>query len=207
MKNDFIKIMNFRYACKVFDDKKKISDPDMRYILDMGILSPSSFGMEPWKFLVITNQKLKEKLRVFCWDQAQITSCSHLVIILAKIQDIKPSSIQVKTKFERRGLPPEKTQAYIQRYTEFLSPILDNDKLFEWSSKQTYIALANMMNAGASIGIDSCPIEGFERENIEKLLDIDISHYRVSVLVPFGYRLHTQPQRLRDDFDELVKFI
>jgi len=208
MQNDFTKAMEFRHACKVFDDSKKISDEDIRYILDMGILSPSSFGMEPWKFLVITNQELKESLKPLCWNQVQITSCSHLVVILAKIEDIKPNSPEVAKKFQRRGLSDEMTQAYIQKYTEFLSPIVDDDsKLFAWSAKQTYIALNNMMTAGATIGIDSCPIEGFEQENVEKLLDIDTTKYRVSVLLPFGYRLNPQPKHLRDSFEDVVEFI
>jgi len=208
MQNDFTKAMEFRHACKVFDTSKKISDKDIRYILDMGILSPSSFGMEPWKFLVITNQELKERLKPLCWNQAQITSCSHLVVILAKIADIKPNSPEVTKKFQRRGLSKEMTQAYIQKYTEFLSPIVNDDnKLFAWSTKQTYIALSNMMSAAAFIGIDSCPIEGFERDNVENLLDIDTTKYRVSVLLPFGYRLNPQPKHLRDSFEDVVEFI
>ncbi len=83
MKEDFIKAMNFRHACKVFDESKKISDEDIHYILEAGRKSPSSFGMEAWKFLVITNEELRAKLRPLCWDQVQITSCSHLVVVLA----------------------------------------------------------------------------------------------------------------------------
>ena len=87
MKKDFMEAMNFRHACKVFDDTKKISDEDITYILEAGRKSPSSFGQEGWKFLVITNENLKGKIRPFCWDQKQITTCSHLVIILAAIED------------------------------------------------------------------------------------------------------------------------
>ena len=78
-------IMNFRHACKIFDETKKISDENIKTIMQCAVKSPSSFGMEPWKFLVITNDKLKQKLKPYCWDQVQITSCSHLVVCLAKI--------------------------------------------------------------------------------------------------------------------------
>ena len=77
--------MEFRHACKIFDENKNISDTDMKDILEVGRLSPSSFGMEAWKFLVISNEDLKAKLRPACWDQVQVTSCSHLVIVLTGI--------------------------------------------------------------------------------------------------------------------------
>jgi len=92
MQNEFMKAMDFRHACKVFDDSKKISDENINYILEAGHKSPSSFGMEAWKFLVITNEALKAKLRPACWDQVQITSCSHLVIVLAGIDSVKVES-------------------------------------------------------------------------------------------------------------------
>ena len=92
MQNEFIKAMEFRHACKIFDETKKISEEDMRLILEMGQKSPSSFGMEAWKFLVITNEDLKARLRPACWNQVQVTSCSHLVIILAGIESVKPQS-------------------------------------------------------------------------------------------------------------------
>ena len=79
MQKSFEEAMDFRHACKVFDESKKISDEDIMFILDMGRKSPSSFGMEAWKFLVITNEELKAKLRPACWDQVQITSCSHYI--------------------------------------------------------------------------------------------------------------------------------
>jgi len=94
MENNFTKALNFRHACKVFDDTKKISDEDMKFILESARKSPSSFGMEGWKFLVITNEELKAKLRPACWDQIQLTSCSHLVIALTNIDSVKPESGQ-----------------------------------------------------------------------------------------------------------------
>lgn len=83
MEKTFMEAMDFRHACKIFDETKKISDEDMKFILEVARKSPSSFGQEGWKFLVITNEELKAKLRPFCWDQPQVTTCSHLVIILA----------------------------------------------------------------------------------------------------------------------------
>ena len=204
----FEEAMNFRHACKVFDDTKKISDTDIRYILEAGRKSPSSFGMEAWKFLVITNEELKAKLRPACWDQVQVTSCSHLVIVLTGIDSVKPESGEVKKRFNRREMPQETLDFYIGLYASHLEDTLSSDEKIEaWTAKQSYIALGNMMTAAAVLEIDSCPIEGFEKEKIEEILDLDISKYRLSVVVPFGYRLNEQSSQLRLDFDEVVEFI
>ncbi len=207
-KEEFLKMMNFRHACKVFDTTKKISDEDMHYILEVGRKSPSSFGMEAWKFLVITNDELKEKLKPFCWNQPQITTCSHLVVILAGIDTLKVESGIVRSRFMRRNLPQEKLNAYMKLYASHLSETLSSDeKIYQWSARQTYIAAANMMSAAAFIGIDSCPIEGFEKENVEKVLKLDTSKFQVAMLLPFGYRINKQSTQLRLSFESVIEFI
>ena len=208
MINDFQKAMDFRHACKAFYENKTISDEQMHFILEAGRQSPSSFGMEGWKFLVITSATLKAKLRPHCWDQVQITSCSHLVVILSAIDNVKPSSGEPQKRFGRRPLSEEQLSGYIGLYTKHLSQTLTTDEnIYHWTSKQSYIALANMMTAAAFIGIDSCPIEGFEKEKIEEMLELDTTKWQVSVLVPFGYRLNEQSTQLRLPFDDVVKFI
>ena len=208
MQNDFSKAMDFRHACKIFDENKKINDEEMHYILEAGRTSPSSFGMEAWKFLVITNEEVKAKLRPFCWDQVQVTSCSHLVIVLAAIENAKVESGMPKKRFSRRDMPQESLDFYMDIYAKHLEKTLSSDEnIYAWTAKQSYIALGNMMTAAAYIGIDSCPIEGFEKENLEKVLDLDTSKYQVAVVVPFGYRLNEQSSQLRLPFDEVVEFI
>lgn len=208
MKNDFTNAMDFRHACKVFDETKKISDEEIHYILEAGRKSPSSFGMEAWKFLVITNEALKAKLRPFCWDQVQVTSCSHLVVILAGIENAKVESGIPKKRFMRREMPQEKLDFYLDIYEKHLEKTLSSDEnIYAWTSKQSYIALGNMMTAAAFIGIDSCPIEGFEKEKVEDVLGLDTTQYQVSVIVPFGYRLNAQSDQLRLPFDKVVEFI
>ncbi len=208
MQNDFSKAMDFRHACKIFDENKKINDEEMHYILEAGRTSPSSFGMEAWKFLVITNEDVKTALRPFCWDQVQVTSCSHLVIVLAGIENAKVESGEVEKRFRRRDMPQESLDFYMDIYAKHLEKTLSTDEnIYHWTAKQSYIALGNMMTAAAFIGIDSCPIEGFEKENLETVLDLDTSKYQVAVVVPFGYRLNEQPSQLRLPFDEVVEFI
>ena len=208
MQNKFTEAMNFRHACKAFDESKTILDEEMHYILEAGRTSPSSFGMEGWKFLVITNEALKAKLRPACWDQVQVTSSSHLVIILAAIDKVKVASGEVEKRFARRDMPQENLDFYMDIYAKHLVNTLDTDEhIYHWTSKQSYIALANMMTAAAYIGIDSCPIEGFEKEKVEEILELDTSKWQVSVLVPFGYRVNEQSTQLRLDFDDVVEFI
>lgn len=208
MDKTFAEAMDFRHACKIFDESKKIKDEDLNFILEVARKSPSSFGMEPWKFLIITNEKLKEQLKPLCWNQVQITSCSHLIIILAAIDDLRPEFKVVERKFKRRNLSEEKTQMYIEVYANHLKDILSSDeKLFSWTARQTYLAMANMMTAAAVKGIDSCPIEGFEKQKIEELLKLDTKKYQISCLLPLGYRVNAQSKQLREDLKDIVEYI
>lgn len=204
----FKEALDFRHACKVFDENKKISDEDIRFILEAARKAPSSFGMEPWKFLVITNDELKAQLRPVCWNQVQITSCSHLVVVLAAIESVKPESGVVEKRFARREMPKEQLNFYLDLYSKHLANTLSsNEKIYAWTSKQTYLAVSNMMNAAAVLGIDSCPIEGLEKEKVEEILGLDINKYQLSMLLPLGYRVNEQSTQLRLPFEEVVNFI
>ena len=208
MEKTFEEAMAFRHACKVFDDSKKVSKEDMRFILEAGRKSPSSFGMEAWKFLVITNEELKAKLRPSCWDQVQVTSCSHLVVVLAGIDSVKPESGLPEARFKRREMPQETLDFYLGLYARHLEATLSSDEnIYAWTAKQTAIAAGNMMTAGAIKGIDSCPIEGYDKNAVETILGLDTTKYQLSMLIPFGYRLNEQSTQLRLDFDEVVEFI
>lgn len=208
MDKTFEQAMDFRHACKIFDESKKISDEDLHYILEAGRKSPSSFGMEAWKFLVITNDELKAKLRPACWDQVQITSCSHLVVVLAGINSVRPQSGIPLKRFARRDMPQEKLEFYLNLYSSHLEDTLRNDEnIYSWTARQTFIAAANMMTAAAVKGIDSCPIEGFDKDKVEEILALDKSQYRLALILPFGYRLNHQSTQLRVPFEEVVEFI
>ena len=203
----FLQAMNFRHACKKFDATRQIPAEEFQQILEFGRLSPSSFGMEHWHFVVVQTPELREKLREACWGQPQITESSHVVVILAKTAAVEPYSEYVQRLFGRRGLPAEAEQAYLARYAAHndseIKPYLNT---FAWSSKQCYIALANMMTGAASMGIDSCPIEGFSKAGVEELLAVDTSQYGAAVVVTFGYRAGEQPTKLRQPLADLVEY-
>lgn len=208
MQNKFMQAMDFRHACKVFDETKKISDEEIKFILEAGRKSPSSFGMEAWKFLVITNEELKAKLRPACWDQVQVTSCSHLVIVLAGIDSVKVQSGIPKQRFSRRDMPQETLDFYMGLYAGHLENVLSsNENIYSWTARQSYIAAGNMMTAAAFIGIDSCPIEGYDKAKVEEILGLDTSKYQLSVVIPFGHRLNEQSTQQRESFEDIVEFI
>ena len=202
--------MKFRHACKVFDENKKISAGEFDFILEAGRLSPSSTGLEQWDFLVVQNKELREKIKAVSWNQVQITSCSHLLVVLAKVAEVKSVGEYVEKMIDRRGdKAPEMIAARKKFYGDFLGGRFhgDDELVYHWSSKQCYIAAANMMTAAASLGIDSCPIEGFDEAALNKILGLDESEQRVAIVVPFGYRLNPQPIKYRRELSDVVKWI
>ncbi len=207
---NYLEILKFRHACKIFDESKKISAGEFDFILEAGRLSPSSTGLEQWDFLVVQNKELREKIKAVSWNQAQITSCSHLVVILAKIKEIKVGSSYIDKMIARRADKNIEAIAARQKfYNDFLLSNFKNDDelTFQWSHEQCMIAATNMMNAAASLGIDSCPIEGFDRHALNEILGLDESEKRVAIVVPFGYRLNPQPEKLRRQRAEVVTWI
>ncbi|TYR80636.1 NAD(P)H-dependent oxidoreductase [Priestia megaterium] len=216
-KKEILDAFQFRHATKAFDSNKKISDEDFNFILETGRLSPSSVGFEPWKFLVIQNSNLREKLKKVSWGaQGQLPTASHFVIILAR-KDVRYDSEYVTNHMKNvKKVPDELMDTLSSRYRTFQEHdlhILDNDRtLFDWASKQTYITLANMMTAAAQIGIDSCPIEGFNFESVHNILEeeglLEEGALEVSVMVAFGYRKE-EPQRekTRKELAQVVEWI
>ena len=195
-KQQVLDAFHFRCATRYYDPERKISKEDFDYILELGRLSPSSVGSEPWQFLVVQNPELRQALKPVSWGMAtQLDDASHVVVILAN-KHMRYDSEDFRANLARRGLTEEQMQANMATYQRFQTEhinVLENDRtLFDWASKQTYIALANMMMGAALIGIDSCPIEGFNYAEVNRILAqtgaYDAEKYAVSVAVTFGYR-------------------
>ena len=199
MTNKFLDAMLFRHACKEFDATKKISKEDFTKILEYGQKSPSSFGFEPWKFVIVQNKDLREKLKEFSWGaQGQLPTASHFVLILArKFKTMDVQSEYLNNLLQNIKQMPDDIESLIKKYyedfykTNFGSPI-DDEKFSAWSAKQGYIALANMMSGAAYLGIDSCPIEGFEKPKVQDFLATDLkintNEFEIAVMAAFGYR-------------------
>ena len=206
-------IFRRRVSTRHYDPARKISAEDFAAILDFGRLSPSSVGSEPWKFLVIQNQGLREKIKPVAWGmQATIAEASHLVILLAK-KHARYDTPFFSELMERRGFTPEQRAAALERYRSFQThdiAIADDERaLFDWASKQSYIALANMLTGAAMLGIDSCAVEGMDYAAVEHILAqaglLDPAEYGVSVAATFGYRARDiQPKPRRDAAETVV---
>ena len=203
--SEFMKAMEFRHACKRFSSQV-IPDHQFETLLEIGRLSPSSFGMEPWRFIVVKSDELKAQLRPLCWNQPQITECSHLLVITTDDAAVKGGTEYVKTMFSRRGLDGEAEAKYLQVYSDYMAPKESaDDGVASWTARQAYIAAANMMTGAASMKIDSCPIEGFEKEKVEAALALESGH-SVALIVAFGYRLNEQGGHYRLPMEKIVSY-
>lgn len=212
-KEAVINAFEYRHATKEFNANKEVSKDDIDYILKTANLSPSSFGFEPWHFVVVQDKELRELLKPVAWGAPlKLDTASHFVLGLTMKSPMTKwdSDYIMHMMKDVKQLPEDVIEMYSKFYREFQERDfnLDTDKkLFDWASKQTYIALGNMMTSAALIGIDSCPIEGFHQEKTEALLQekfgIDTAKYGLSYMVAFGYRkeapAHAKSRRAFED--------
>ena len=211
-------LLKRRYACRDYDPNRKISDQDFHLILEAGQLSPSSYGFEPWHFLVIESESLKKALApIALGAQKALASASHFVIILSRTQ----ASLRYDAPYigymmrEIQGLPEDFCEFKQQRFETFQKEDFDllstERATFDWASKQSYLALAQMMQFAALRGIDSLAMEGFNLQAVTDLLTerglIDPSEWGVSVMVSFGYGLGSVPRKTRQSLDQLVTWV
>lgn len=200
----FLEAMRFAHACKVFDESRKIPKDEFEEILEAGRLSPSSFGLEHTKMLIIRDQALREQIKPLCWNQKQITTCSELVILKSRVKDIIAPSEYIQANMQRRGLD----ERYMVRLSDFQKENFKNTQAFEeWSMRQAYIVASSMVNCAAFGGIDSCYLEGFERDKLENLLGINPEIERIALVLTFGYRLNEQKPKYRNDLKNIIEFL
>ena len=211
-----LEILNFRHACKEFDSSKKISDSDFEIILKGGQLSPSSMGIEPWKFLVIQNESLREELATVSWGgKKQIPSCSHLVILLSRMsKKLKHDSSYIHHLLtEVKQMPQEA----VENFKGVVKMIEDtrfqnNEKaLLNYSCLQTYIAAANMMTVSAMQQIDSCAMGGYDQKAVEEILIkhnlLNKDEFYLTLMIAFGYRINEPTPKTRQSLNDLVVWV
>lgn len=183
---DILTALNWRYATKVFDPTQKIPDDTWKALEESLILTPSSFGLQPWKFIVVQDQELREKLVAHSWRQRQVADCSHLVVMATKRAmneaDIDANLMRIA---EVRGGTPDS----LAGFRKMLMGTHEQGYMTrEWSKMQAYIALGQFMTACALLGIDTCPMEGFVPEKFDELLGLEAQGLTTAVLCPAGYR-------------------
>ncbi len=195
---EFKKIVMERYATKKFDGKK-IPEARIEELKDMIRYAASSFGIQPWKIKVITDQKVKEELMAASWNQPQIGTCSHLLVFCADT-DTEGLIQKLGKELAKTDMPAEALSGYIKMMMDFAGGL--GEKRLAWSQRQVYIALGNALNGAKSLGFDSCPMEGFDAAAYSKILKLP-KNLVPSVLCPVGYAADKPRPKTRFAKEEL----
>lgn len=185
---NLIDSMKWRYAVKKFDTTKKVSNADLETIKEAINLAATSYGLQPFKVLIVENKEIREKLKPVSWGQAQITDASHLLVFCNQ-DKVSAENIDsyIALKSKTQGIDIE----HLKGYGDFMKssvPNMSADAAHKWTKLQTYIALGNALNMAASLEIDSCPIEGFDSEKYDEILGLTGTGLSSAVVLPIGYR-------------------
>ncbi|MFI0401864.1 MAG: NAD(P)H-dependent oxidoreductase [Cyanobium sp.] len=184
-----LEALHWRYAVKLFDGERIIPAATWAALEEALVLSPSSYGLQPWKFLVITDPVLRAELRPHSWNQSQITDCSHLVVFLRQraVNEQDLQRLLDRTAAER-SVPGESLTGYGELMRKDLVNGPRSQRIGTWASNQVYIALGNLLTSAALLGIDTCPIEGFSPPDYDRILELDPTPYQSCVVCACGYR-------------------
>jgi len=181
--------LRWRYATKRFDPSRRIPDDVWSALEETLILSPSSYGLQPWEFLVVTRPELRESLVSASWGQRQVADCSHLLVIAARVSLAEADIDRLMESIEAvQGRSRESTAGYRDMMIRDVVEGPRSRDIAAWAKLQCYIALGNFMTAAALLGIDTCPMEGFLPERYDEALGLTAQGLTAAVLCPAGYR-------------------
>ena len=182
-----VRQLNWRYAVKKFDSDRKIQAPDWKTLEQSLVLSPSSYGLQPWKFVVVENPDVRAKLRVAAYNQSQITDASHLVVFAHRVGfGVGDIDRHLERVARVRNLEIESLAGY--RNAMLGSVQRPQEQTDAWTSRQVYIALGNFLATAALLGIDACPMEGFDAAQFDQILGLTEQGYHAQVVATAGYR-------------------
>ncbi len=207
----FQEILEFRYACKRYSEKE-VSTTDMNTILKAGILTPSSCGIEQFRFVAMESNEAMKNVVDICMNQGTARTANKAIVVLAgKKATVGPGTAVFNWHAEKRAdilnriLPTEKqvTPEFVaSRFNIFCDK--EESDFQAWSKANAYLAAMNIMNQAASLGIDSCPIEGFDQEKFNQYYPQYQEGYEVAMVITLGYRNEEPQERIRLDFDQMV---
>lgn len=182
--------LEWRYATRKFDPARKIPDSDWAALEQVLVLTPSSIGLQPWKFFVVTDQAMKERLLPVAWKQVQVVECSHFVVF-AVHRDLGAEHVDrhIARMVEVRGGTVESLAKFRAMAVGNLDKARADGRVDTWQSHQIYIALGQFMAAAAVMGIDTCPMEGFEPVRFDEILGLGGSVWTSVVCCAAGYRM------------------
>lgn len=207
-----VEALRWRYATKAFDPARKIPAQDWAALEQSLILSPSSYGLQPWKFIVITDAALRERLKAHSWNQRQVTECSHFVVFAGKT-DISEQDVQhwIERLASVRGVPQEQLKTYRDMMLGDLVKGPRHAWVREWTARQAYIALGTFMTSAALLGVDTCPMEGIDPATYDEILQLPAAGYRALCACAAGYRAaddtYAGARKVRYEPDEVVRHL
>ncbi|WP_396179168.1 NAD(P)H-dependent oxidoreductase [Flavobacterium sp.] len=188
MENTIIENLNWRYATKKFDASKKIAASDLEILKEAVRLSASSYGLQPYQVILVENENLREQIKTVAWNQTQITEASD-VLIFANITNVGTTEIQkyIDTMATVREIPAESLQGFANMMNNAVTTLTPEGRE-NWAAKQTYIALGTLLSAAADMKIDATPMEGFDRDAVNKILELPEKGLSATLIVTLGYR-------------------
>ena len=184
-----LEALNWRYATKAFDVAKKIPADSWKTLEQSLVLTPTSYGLQPYKFLVISNPAKRAELLPHSWGQKQVVDCSHFIVFTARTEMKKADVDKLIARISSvRGVPTESMTPY---WNMMIGDVVNGPRgknAHEWATRQAYIALGNLMTCAAVLGIDACPMEGIIPPEYDRVLDLKGSGYATVVACALGYR-------------------
>jgi len=200
--------LNWRYATKKFDTHKKLEAKQVENLLEAARLAPSSFGLAPWKFVVVKDTELRGRIREAAWNQLQVTEASHLIVFCAK-DDITEADIDafIGLNAETKGVPIDSLQGFHDMLTGFRAG-KSTDEIRTWAERQTYIPLGMLLLAAAERRIDACPMEGFDPKKVDAILGLEELGVHSVAMVALGHRathdIAAENHKVRASQDDVI---
>lgn len=186
--NTFIENQNWRYATKKFNSDKKISNSDLEILKEAIQLSSSSYGLQPYKVLIIENEEIRKQLQPASWGQSQITDASHLLVFASETNvDAEYITRYAENMAKTRNIPFDSVKGYADFMIGNIAS-LTPEKQIIWAQKQAYLALGNLLNAAAELKIDVTPMEGFLPEQYNEILGLKEKGLHATLVATIGYR-------------------
>jgi nitroreductase len=207
-----LEALNWRYATKVFDADKKIPAALWAALEQALVLTPTSFGLQPYQFLVVQDPAKRAALRPNSWDQSQVVDCSHFIVFTARTEITAADAKRLVAHMSAvRGVSVAAFNSYFDLIIGNLVSGPRSQTAPEWAAQQCYIALGNLMTVAALLGVDACPMEGIDKDAYDRILGLNGTGYRTVVTLALGYRSaddkYARLAKVRYDVAELVKVV
>ena len=185
---DLLQSLQWRYATKAFEPTKKIPAETWQALEQSMVLTPSSFGLQPWKFITVTHQDTLDALLPHSWNQTQVTECSHLVVLCAKEKVSEQDIDHWLTRIaDVRQAPKDSLKGYADMMLGYLGN-MDDQAALTWAKNQVYIVLGQLMTSASVLRVDACPMEGITPAEYNRILGLEGSGYQTTVACAMGYR-------------------